>query len=53
MSAQKIEEVEEEFVGDGYGIGLATCFGIREPVGAIDIESKEGVGTQFTLCFER
>lgn len=51
MSPEILATVREEFVGDGYGIGLATCHQIMAEVGEMEIESKEGEGTTFTLWF--
>jgi two-component system NtrC family sensor kinase len=37
-------------VGKGTGLGLAVCYGIlTEHGGSLDVQSKTGVGTTFTI----
>ncbi len=39
-------------VGKGTGLGLSVCYGIVESMGGkMEVESKKGVGTTFTLTF--
>ncbi|MGB1697976.1 MAG: sensor histidine kinase, partial [Thermoplasmatota archaeon] len=52
MDSETLERVKKEFEGEGYGIGLATCYRIMAKVGRLEMESTPGVGTTATLWFD-
>lgn len=52
MDHETLQRVKKEFEGEGYGIGLATCYRIMAKVGRLEMESAPGVGTTATLWFD-
>jgi signal transduction histidine kinase len=57
ISKMAIEKIFDPFyttstVGKGTGLGLSICYSIiKHHLGSIDVESKEGKGSTFTVRF--